>query len=131
MSKSVPVWSFSDDPLENAFSCIAAMPREESIRVEVPPSCLDRINRDWRLGLNDGPFSHFPCFHKQLNLKVVVCDPVEGPDGSSGSGNLAVFQPSCFLRMVRQLGTGMVLQLNDFDLVYIVEISFACRVTDY
>ncbi|KER22441.1 hypothetical protein T265_09458 [Opisthorchis viverrini] len=32
----------------------------------------------------------------------------------SGLGNLAVSQPSCLLRVARQLGTESVLQLNDF-----------------
>ncbi|KAG5452994.1 hypothetical protein CSKR_110357, partial [Clonorchis sinensis] len=47
-------------------------------------------------------------FHLTLNDAL-------GRDGSSGLGNLAVSQPSCFLQAAWEIGTGRVLQLNQLS----------------
>ncbi|KER28596.1 hypothetical protein T265_04639 [Opisthorchis viverrini] len=49
------------------------------------------------------------------NLEEKGIRPLKGPCSKGGSlSNLAVSQPSCFLRVAWQLGTQRVLQLDDF-----------------
>ncbi|KAG5452716.1 hypothetical protein CSKR_102145 [Clonorchis sinensis] len=59
--------------------------------------------------------------HEFADPKVVVqIRPLHLDFSCLGLGNLAVSQPSCFLRMVWQLGTGSVLQLKDDSIIVLL-----------
>ncbi|KAG5442867.1 hypothetical protein CSKR_105185 [Clonorchis sinensis] len=60
------------------------------------------------------------------NQKLRRSNPTSAPRLSClGVGSLAVSKPSCFFRVKSQLGTGRVLQLDDFDVL--LRKTFRCN----
>ncbi|KER24700.1 hypothetical protein T265_07700 [Opisthorchis viverrini] len=97
------------------------------------PSCFLRVA--WQLGtgkalqLNDFFFLFFlSVIHltASANLltgrSVVRTRPAPLDFPCLGLDNLAVSQPSCFLRVAWQLGTGKALQLNDFFFLFFLSV---------
>ncbi|KAG5452951.1 Solute carrier 12 member 9, partial [Clonorchis sinensis] len=102
-------------------ACLAATPPERSTRSGILSGCssLDR-SRDAEFGFEPSG---------QVNLvtgkSVVRTQPRHFDCPYRGSDNLAVSQLSCFLRVAWQLGTEMVLQLNDCYL-FIISALLPC-----